>query len=247
MAIPAHMLYVMLIRLIQGGDKVTITVPFISFYLVFALFQVRTRTLCWMSLQKNPLSAINNWLVSVFSGHYVALSRVQPGVLTVEEGSRPWQLGDSHSHCVRRLSRFCILAVRIFVLDAIRRPKCHPSELNEQASYEAEKNCPGTNGSRQCVSSSKLETQNARNLPIKWLRSSPLTQIPVYANTQYIISKWTVLHARTYCTFAIQCFCNHTLYDLDAFPRCLRIWALFQQRAAFNRLSELYTALCLQW
>jgi solute carrier family 41 len=40
MAIPAHILYVIVIRLIQGGNEVEITQAFFCFYMVFALLQV---------------------------------------------------------------------------------------------------------------------------------------------------------------------------------------------------------------
>lgn len=40
MAIPAHILYVIVIRLIKGGEDVHLTAAFLVFYLLFALLQV---------------------------------------------------------------------------------------------------------------------------------------------------------------------------------------------------------------
>ncbi|KAI1301315.1 Solute carrier family 41 member 1 [Halotydeus destructor] len=40
MAFPAHLLYITVIRFIEGSDKVQVTLPFLAFYILFALMQV---------------------------------------------------------------------------------------------------------------------------------------------------------------------------------------------------------------
>lgn len=40
MALPAHILYVIVIKLIDGSDKMQLTAPFFLFYLFFAILQV---------------------------------------------------------------------------------------------------------------------------------------------------------------------------------------------------------------
>ena len=42
MALPAHILYIIVIRMIEESDKMQLTAPFFIFYLFFALLQVCT-------------------------------------------------------------------------------------------------------------------------------------------------------------------------------------------------------------